>query len=412
MSCAYSGRKPDPPRKRSARDSGARYSHDMTLDRFLIAALLLATAVGGCGSDRPAATASSPNAQAIDPYGEPLLPQVPTPGMRPAMNTEYYLGSQADEAAQFAAFAQKIQAIQKEAAAAHDQPIQRGFHAKSHACLQGRIELDRNRDPRTRYGVFADDHAPQAVIARFSNGVGWKQGDKELDARGLAIKVLNVPGPKYMPDDQTSQDFLMTNSPVPVGRDAVEFMKFAQANTDGGLFGLFFLIGHASTASEPLSRTRPVSSMVTERYWSGGAFHLGAHQAVKFSVRPCDLAMVREPSRSSDDYLRDDLVDAAKSGICFTLNVQFQTDPELTPIENASKIWEETDSPLVRVGKIVLPPQVVDPSSTPACDALTFSPWHSLPAHKPMGHTNRARRYVYAASQALRREAAPQPVAP
>lgn len=359
---------------------------------------LLALTTCGCAHESVTAPPAAPT---IDPNAEPLPPQTPEDD-RPALNTEYFLGSETEERAQFAAFAQKIQAIQKQAAADHEQPVQRGFHAKSHACLDGRLELDRHRDPRTRFGVFAGDGAPKRVVVRFSNGVGWRQGDGELDARGMAIKVLDVPGRKYLPDEPGSQDFLMTNSPVPVGRDAVEFMKFAQANADGRLFGLFFLIGHASTASQALSRTTPVNSMVTERFWSGGTFHLGAHQAVKVSTRPCDLRLVREPSRSSDDYLRADLVDAAKSGVCMTLYVQFQTDPERTPIENASIIWEESDSPLVRVGKIVMPPQTVDPGATKACDQLAFSPWHSLPAHKPMGHTNRARRYVYEASRVLR----------
>jgi len=194
----------------------------------------------------------------------------------------------------------------------------------------------------------------------------------------------------------------MTNSPVPVGRDAVEFMKFAHANVKGRTAGLFFLVGHASTAAQALSRTNAVDSMVTERFWSGGALHLGAHQAVKLTTRPCDLRLVREPRRDTDDYLRADLVAAARDGVCMALYVQLQADPVRTPIENASKIWEESDAPLVPVGRIVMPPQVVDPGATAACDQLAFSPWHSLPAHKPMGHINRARRFVYAASQQQR----------
>jgi hypothetical protein len=371
----------------------------------LAGAALTIFAISACGGERattPAVASGASAGPAIDPNAEPLPPQVPVAGGRPAMNTEYYLGSEAEEKAQFAEFAQRIQTLQKQAATERNQPIQRGFHAKSHACLDGQLELDRHRDPRVRYGVFANDAAPLKVIARFSNGVGWKQDDGELDARGFAFKVLDVPGPKYMPDEPTSQDFLMTNSPVPVGRDAVEFMKFAQANTNGQIQGFFFLLGHGPTATGALSRTTPVNSMVTERYWSGGSFHLGAHQAIKFGVRPCDLAEVREPSRSDPDYLRKDLIEAAAKGLCFTLNVQLQTDPERTPIENASKVWEESDSPLLRVGKIILPAQTVDAAATPACDALKFTPWHSLPQHKPMGHTNRARRYVYAASQSLR----------
>jgi catalase len=143
--------------------------------------------------------------------------------------------------------------------------------------------------------------------------------------------------------------------------------------------------------------------MVTERYWSGGAYHLGAHQAVKYSTRPCDLRLVREPARDSDDYLRRDLVAAARGGVCMTMYVQLETDPEKTPIEDASKVWEEADSPILPVARIVMPPQSVEDGATAACDALAFTPWHAIPAHKPMGHINRARRYVYEASQSLRR---------
>jgi hypothetical protein len=241
-------------------------------------------------------------------------------------------------------------------------------------------------------------------VVRFSNGVGFRQADGDLDARGMAIKVYGVEGKKYLPDEtDDTQDFLMTNTPTPVGRDAVQFMEFARANTDGRLAALFFLVRRASTASQALSRTNAIDSMVTERFWSGSAYHLGAHQAVKFQTRPCDLRMVRTPARDSDDYLRKDLVAAAKDGICMTLYVQLQTDPEETPIENASKEWKETDSHLLPVAKVVMPPQAIEDGATAACDALAFTPWHSIPAHKPMGHINRARRYVYEASQSLRR---------
>ncbi len=337
----------------------------------------------------------------VDPNAEPAEPEVPHDDT-PAMNTEYFLGTAESEAAQFAEFSRQIQELQRKAASEHSQPLQRGFHAKSHACLDGELRLDPRRDPRTRFGVLAEGQETRRIVARFSNGVGWKQADGELDARGLAFKVFGVPGTKYMADEQDTQDFLMTNSPTPVGRDAVEFMEFARANAKGRVAGLFFLAGHASTAAKALVRTNAVDSMVTERYWSGGVHHLGAHQAVKFSTRPCDLRLVREPARDGDDYLRRDLALAAKEGVCMTLYVQLQTDPVKTPIENSSVVWEETDSPILPVARIVMPPQDVPLAATAACDQLAFTPWHSIPAHKPMGHINRARRFVYAASQSLR----------
>lgn len=364
-------------------------------------AFALPFVAAGCAHGAPHGEAEHRFVPRIAPDAEPAEPLDPRDD-RAAMNSEYFLGTRESEAAQFAEFARQIQELQRKAATERSQPLQRGFHAKSHACLDGELRLDPHRDPRTRFGLFANGQENKRIVARFSNGVGWRQADSQLDARGLAFKVFGVPGEKYLPDEQDTQDFLMTNSPTPVGRDAVEFMQFARANASGRISGLFFLAGHATTAAQAFARTNPVDSMVTERYWSGGAYHLGAHQAVKYSSRPCDLRLVREPSRSSDDYLRDDLIDAAKSGVCMTIYVQLQTDADKTPIENASKVWEETDSPILPVARLVMPPQVVGPSATPACDALSFTPWHAIPAHKPMGHINRARRFVYAASQSLR----------
>ena len=316
------------------------------------------------------------------------------------MNTEYFLGSAAKEAAMFRRFAEQIRRIQARQTGSRDQPVQRGFHAKSHGCAYGTFELAPERDPRTKFGAFAEGQGPFPVWARFSNGVGWQQEDSALDARGLALKLMGVPGPKLMADESGTQDFLMTNSPTPVGANAVEFMEFAHANSKGTLPGLGFAVGHLSTGAPALMRTQPIASMVTAQYWSGGAYHLGAHQAVKFSAKPCAGTPDRVPDTDSQDYLRADVADAATTGMCFQFYVQFQVDPERTPIENAAHEWLEEDAPLVPVGRVVFPAQdTLEPKRVAFCRELSFNPWHGLPAHQPMGHINRARRQVYDASR-------------
>jgi hypothetical protein len=196
----------------------------------------------------------------------------------------------------------------------------------------------------------------------------------------------------------------MTNAPTPVGRNAVEFMGFAHANSDSQLHSTLFMAGHLGTAGPALLATNPIASMVGEQYWSGGAFHLGAHQAVKFTAKPCSVAHEREPVGSGPNRLHEDLVAAAAEGFCFTFYVQFQSDPFRTPIEDSSHEWTEADAPLVPVGKITIPPQHIDDARREAlCDSFSFSPWHGIPAHQPMGHINRARRYVYASSRAFRK---------
>jgi hypothetical protein len=342
----------------------------------------------------------------ISPTAAPLAPfDPPAPGAE-AMNTEFYLGSAAEEAKAFAAFAQQIQKIQTEQTRSRGQEVQRGFHAKAHGCVYGWLQLYPDRDPRTRYGVFADGKGPWPVWVRYSNGVGWRDDDDQLDARGMAVKLLGVPGAKLLDEETQTQDFLMTNSPTPVGANGAEFMKFAHANSKSVARSILFMAGRPRTTGPALLGTNPIPSMVAEQYWSGSAYHLGAHQAVKVTAKPCSTKRRREPDGSGDLRLREDLTAAAAEGFCFEMFVQFQTDPWLTPIEDASREWTEQESPLVPVGKITIPAQDLRGDKRDAfCKNLSYNPWHSIAAHQPMGHINRARRFVYAASRAHRKNA-------
>ena len=338
------------------------------------------------------------------PDDAPAPPLEPVEPGAESMNTEYCRVSCAEEQQRFKEFGKAIQRLQDQQTRNRKQPVQRGFHAKAHGCLMASVEPLPDRDPRTKFGVWAEGRGPYSAWVRFSNAVGWRQADDELDARGLAVKLMGVEGPRLNEDEKQTQDFLMTNSATPVGRDAEEFMEFAFANEKGALGGVGFLLGHPLTAGPALTSTGAISSMVNEQYWSGGAFHLGAHQAVKFTARRCEGGKPREKgSRDDADYLRKDLEAAAKEGLCFTLFVQFQVDPEKTPIEHASYRWEEDVSPLVPVATIKMPPQTLDvPGRADFCDRLSFSPWHGIQAHQPMGHINRARRAVYDSSRAHR----------
>jgi hypothetical protein len=59
----------------------------------------------------------------------------------------------------------------------------------------------------------------------------------------------------------------------------------------------------------------------------------------------------------------------------------------------------------VRVARIRIPPQVFDtPAQNVYAENLSFTPWHALPQHRPIGGINRARKSVYEAAQKLRHE--------
>jgi len=371
--------------------------------RDLLAWIVVGTAAvtAACADRTPVAEPTQ--ASSIAPNARPLPPFDPPTPHAEAMNTEFYRGSKAEEAAEFASFAKQINEIQLDQTSSRGQQVQRGFHAKAHGCVTGWFQLFPDRDPRTRFGVFADGAGPWPVWIRFSNGVGWRTDDDSLDARGMAVKLMGVSGAR-LDEEQQTQDFLMTNAPTPVGRDAVEFMKFAHANSTSQLRSMLFMSAHLHTAGPALLGTNPIESTVATQYWSGGAFHLGAHQAIKFTAKPCSFDHARAPLGSGDDRLRADLIAAANDGFCFNFYVQFQSDPYRTPIEDASHEWSEADAPLVPVGKIVVPPQHIDdPRRDELCTSFSFSPWHGIVAHQPMGHINRARRFVYASSRAYRK---------
>jgi hypothetical protein len=80
----------------------------------------------------------------------------------------------------------------------------------------------------------------------------------------------------------------------------------------------------------------------------------------------------------------------------FDFMVQVQTDPFLMPIEDATVKWPEELSAYVPVARLRLPAQRFDSAEQLAfADVLRYNPWHSLPEHKPLGNSNRARKQMY-----------------
>jgi hypothetical protein len=72
------------------------------------------------------------------------------------------------------------------------------------------------------------------------------------------------------------------------------------------------------------------------------------------------------------------------------------------PVEDPTIPW---DAPYQKVATIRIPPQTFDtPEQLAFCENLSFTPWHALPEHRPLGGINRARKAVYAAVSAQRHE--------
>ncbi len=76
--------------------------------------------------------------------------------------------------------------------------------------------------------------------------------------------------------------------------------------------------------------------------------------------------------------------------------VQVQTDPHRMPVEDATVKWPERLSPYVTVAELRIPAQsFASDAQLSFADVLRYNPWHSLPEHRPLGNSNRARRQMY-----------------
>lgn len=371
-----------------------------------------ATVIFGCAHSQK--IAESPQIVRV-PAAEVRLANYET-----ALNNEvYWGGSEEAEAEIFKKMGEEIrEVIHRQTAELRKQsPEQRGFHSKSHACLRGNLVLDPHRPADTRKGLFADGTESYKFWGRFSNGVGWHQGDNTPDVRGLSVKILGVPGTKFMQDENETQDLIMINSPVGFGADAREFMDFAQANAQhGGIFGQAASGGYALTHPRVFtaihngikSTVSGIPSLSLIQFWSGTPYRLGPDRAMKYTVKPekCPAypnAMKSPKSKSAETKFRDDLYARGERGFCMSLEVQFQEDARTTPIEDASIEWT---TPFVKVATLEFFSQKFSADQKAAteamCDKMSFNPWHSIEDHRPLGNQNRARRWVYDSSRANR----------
>jgi hypothetical protein len=116
--------------------------------------------------------------------------------------------------------------------------------------------------------------------------------------------------------------------------------------------------------------------------------------------------MTKVPKDPAPDYLREAMVRTLREGdVYFDFLVQFQTDSHKMPIEDASVVWAERNSPLRKVATIHIPAQEFDSPEQMGFDRnLSFNPWHCIADHRPLGNQNRARRRIYFRLSKFRQE--------
>jgi hypothetical protein len=275
----------------------------------------------------------------------------------------------------------------------------RDAHAKGHCCVKAEFRVLDGLPAALRQGVFAEPRAYDAWI-RFSNSSGSPQRDGALDGRGMAIKLMGVEG-----SASTTQDFIMINSPTFMVRNAIDYVDLQEKGIVAFFFPRFFKIRFHELVQTARIFLQRVRNPLNLRYWSMTPYRFGGDTACKFSARP-----VGPPSpftaTGSDDFLRVNLaLHLAQTGASFDFLVQLRADPAAMPVEDPTIEWSERKSPFVPVARIAIPPQQFDtPEQCRFAENLSFSPWHCVDAHRPLGGINRVRRVAYEHISRLRHE--------
>ena len=326
--------------------------------------------------------------------------------------------------------------------------ILRAVHPKSHGCVKATFEINSNIEQSLQVGLFSSPGKIFDTFIRFSNASAVVAPDisdaGEHGSRGIAIKVFNVGGDVLIKDDGASnQDFLMINQPVFAFAntdDYLSLMRILDRNDDNpdAFFAPLKLQDPTLSEQEKQQildyikaenideqgkkrildtltivkqiKSTAVANPLNIQYFSAAPFLFGSDRVMKFSVKPIyQVSPTVLPPDLDPDYLRRALTESINKNdsIEFDFLVQVRSDNGDMGIENASSIWDEQRFPFIKVAKIIIPtPQTeADSAANKAyCEALAFTPWHSMPEHQPIGSINRLRRDVYQTSAEHRTE--------
>ena len=300
----------------------------------------------------------------------------------------------------------------------------RSVHAKTHGVLHGELRVLPGLPEELAQGLFAST-ATHPVLLRFSTSPGDIIDDRISTPRGMAIKVMATEGLRLPGSEaDTTQDFLLVDGPafpVPGARKFLGNLKLLAGTTDraeglkrvlsavlqgtekaieavgGKSATVIALGGHAET--NPLGDTYYTQvPMLYGRYMAKVQIAPVAPQLLALKGAPVDLD--DKPSGLGAAVHSH----FASQGGEWELRVQLCTDIATMPIEDASVQWPETTSPYRPVARITVPPQDVatGDAARGVDDSTSFSPWHGLAAHRPLGSIMRVRKAAYEASVSFR----------
>ena len=284
--------------------------------------------------------------------------------------------------------------------------VERAGNTKTYGLVRGDLSVRDDVPEELRHGLFARPASYPAWVRFAGPGPLAPPDVRDNAVMSIGVKLMGVPGPKLLEDEQATQDLTGISAPTFTTPDVVQNAILQEELGNGTPLFYFIRPSHPHLGDLVMQGlyAKTAASPLQETYWSCVPYLLGHGRAMQYRFVPRPFPRLRVPWRPGPDYLRAAMVRTlAEHDVVLDLLVQVQTDPRRMPIEHAGVVWSDRHSPPRPVASLRLPAQSFDSAAQRAfADRLSFNPWHSIPEHRPLGNQNRARRLIYTELAAAR----------
>ncbi|MEV6410842.1 hypothetical protein [Kribbella sp. NPDC051718] len=271
----------------------------------------------------------------------------------------------------------------------------RALHRKQLAALRATLDVPGDLPAHAKQGIFAIQNKYDTWL-RLSNGGFNRAPDRAPDIRGFSIKVLGVSGKGALGGEAASQDFALINHERFSSATSEDFAKVV--TTGGSTPGKLLLRVLENPGMIPQLKLvqaalkEPFSGFATQDFFSAAPVAFGPYAVrVKLAAASDQVNAAASEDWAADIYQRLD-----QGPLVYDFQVQFFTDEQHTPIEDAAQVW---DAPYLTVGQLTIPRQHPEPAFDKEIESAKFDPWNALVEHRPLGEVMRARKVAYFASQ-------------
>ena len=315
----------------------------------------------------------------------------------------------------------------------------RPVHAKSHGVLTGTLEPLSDLPPELAQGLFARANA-YPVILRFSTNPGDMLADTISSPRAVAIKVLHVEGDKVANHaGETTQDFVCINAQAFGAADPAGFLEQIRL-FDKNLEtpeGVKHAVSVAARAANTVLKAVHLQSSILEGIGAPATHILGetfstvspiryGDYVAKISFAPGSANLKELEGKSVDlneDYnalenlihrffRREAAVWDVRVQLALASDAGLPENKKNTPIEKADTVWPDDKSLWHTVARLTVLPQesYSDARQLFVDEQLSFSPWHALEAHRPLGGIMRSRLKAYEEARKYRAQRNARPI--